>query len=280
MTVVVDLLTVGYYLQPMEPAVHGHSGGAQRGLFQRFVVANRRLSRLVEQYLPQARTNPSAVFSRIVAERVRQLGYGAVVLDVGAGRRSVLAGWPRAGMRLIAVDSSWDELRENRDADERLLADVCCGIPLSDQSVDMIISRHVMEHLPNAAAFVSESARLLRPDGCYVHFFSCRFALFSILNRLLPRSWTSPILRTTMPGDGESERFAARYHSCWPSAFCRLLRQAGLTVDFSHLSYYGSHYLGFLFPAYLLSVTLEIAMMSLRTTHLCAYLVVAGRRKG
>lgn len=280
MVIIVDLTLAGWYLRAVEPITSEYRDDVRCGLFYRFIAVNRRLSRLVEQRLPQARINPSVVFSRVVAERVQRLKDGAVVLDIGAGRRSVLAGWLRTGIRLVAIDSSANELRANRDADELLLADVCRRTPLDDESVDLLISRHVVEHLPDITAFVRESARVLRPNGWYVHFFPCRFAPFAIFNRLLPRTLTARILRLTSPETSGTERFAAKYHWCWPSEFCRLLNGAGLAVDFTYVSYYGSHYLNFLFPAYLLSITFEMAVMSLKLANLCAYLVIAGRKQG
>jgi ubiquinone/menaquinone biosynthesis C-methylase UbiE len=232
----------------------------------------------VERRLPQARFNPSARYEQVVAERLRGLGPGALVLDIGGGRRCAIAGLRPSGVRLVAVDSSESELALNRDVDERVLADVCSRIPMNDGSVDMVVSKHVMEHLPDTPAFVRESARVLKPGGWAVHFFPCKFALFALVNRALPRRLAERLLWATVPETAGVERFRPSYQSCLPGSFARLLMRHGFVVELLEVSYYGAHYLSFFFPCYISAAVFEMAAQAAHWKALCAYAVVAARR--
>jgi len=249
------------------------------GAWRRFAAANRRVSARIERLLPQARVNPSTLYSQVVAERLRRLDPGAVVLDVGGGRRSAVAGLVPAGVRLVAVDSSESELALNAEVEEKVVADVCRHVPFADRSIDMVVSKHVLEHLPDTGAFVGESARVLRPGGAFVHFFPCRYAGFAVANRLVPRGLAGRLLAAACPETAGSERFRAVYDRCFPGAFRRLLAEAGFRLDLLHASFYGSHYLGFFVPLYLAGASLEMAARGLGLGDLCAYLVAAGRRR-
>ncbi|OOO03274.1 MAG: putative S-adenosylmethionine-dependent methyltransferase [Chromatiales bacterium USCg_Taylor] len=43
-----------------------------------------------------------------------------------------------------------------------------CSLPLTDGSVDTVLSTQVLEHVPNADFYISECARLLKTDGVLI----------------------------------------------------------------------------------------------------------------
>jgi ubiquinone/menaquinone biosynthesis C-methylase UbiE len=255
----------------------GRQGRAQRPP-EGFVAANRRVAARVERLLPQARVNPSVLYSELVRARMARLGPGAVVLDVGGGRRCAFAGVVPAGVRLVAVDSSERELALNADVCEKVVADVCDRVPFPDASVDLVVSKHVMEHLPDTVSFVRESARVLKPGGWCVHFFPCRWAVFAVVNRLLPAGLARRVLAAVVPESAERERFRPVYDRCRAGAIRRVLEQAGFEGVRVRPGFYGSHYLGFFLPVYLAGACWELAATSLGALDLCAYLVVEARR--
>lgn len=96
-------------------------------------------------------------------------------LDVGAGtgvvldrlsKRDAFAGWTMIGLELFddmvvagnarfAARAVQAEMRQG-DAQE---------LPLADASVDMVVSRATIHHLPDKVAALKEMARVLRPGG-------------------------------------------------------------------------------------------------------------------
>ena len=88
---------------------------------------------------------------------------GATVLDLGAGRRSAYAGYiePGSGVRLVAVDISPEELAANTDVSETRVADVSKDLPFDDGSVDLVLSRALLEHVDGVPQAVRNMRRVL-----------------------------------------------------------------------------------------------------------------------
>jgi ubiquinone/menaquinone biosynthesis C-methylase UbiE len=101
----------------------------------------------------------------------RSLRPGEVVADVGCG-----TGWLAAGLRrtapevtTIGVDLSAGMLGKARAAGAWPLARAeATRLPLRDASVDVVVCRGVLHHLPDVAAALREWRRALRPGGAVV----------------------------------------------------------------------------------------------------------------
>lgn len=99
----------------------------------------------------------------LAARRAR----GVVVLDAGCGEgygTRILAG---AAARVLGVDRVPDVVAHARRAypeADLLVADVC-DLPLADESVDLVVSLQVIEHVAAPDRLVAEAARVLRPGG-------------------------------------------------------------------------------------------------------------------
>src|SRR6266568_3208172 len=132
------------------------------------VNANVRWSRATERHyrLPTDKTLWQR-FEREADALIRALPDGATVLDLGGGRRCVYAGsvQPPGRVKLIAVDISAEELALNGDVAETRVADVAAGLPLPDGSVDLILSRALLEHVQGVPAAIRHMARVLKAGG-------------------------------------------------------------------------------------------------------------------
>ncbi|MGH3744833.1 MAG: class I SAM-dependent methyltransferase, partial [Mycobacteriales bacterium] len=101
----------------------------------------------------------------------RPLRTGEVVLDAGCG-----TGWLAAGLRrarpdvtVIGSDLSAGMLSRARTAGGRPLVQADSTVlPLAAGSVDVLVCRGVLHHLPDVAAALREWRRVLRPDGAVV----------------------------------------------------------------------------------------------------------------
>lgn len=241
---------------------------------------NRQACARIARRLPHTRVDINDLYDQDVALRMLELPPGAVVVDVGGGRSCRVARFRPPGIRLLAVDISEDELRLNRDVDEWRVGDCTHRLPLANGEASMLVSHSAVEHFRSVAGFVAEAARVLRPGGWFINTFPCRFALFALINQLLPRSVSRAVLRTVFPGSEGTLGYVAHYRRCYPSGFAPLLRRSGFALENLMVGYSQSSYFDFFLPFYLASLSFELMGYLTQVRDLAAYLVVSARRTG
>ena len=120
-------------------------GAGRRGIAAN-TSASRRLARQLQ--LPTDKTLWRS-FEQEVQDDIRALPDGSVVVDIGGGRRCVYHHALRPGITLIATDVSAEELALNGHASRTVVADVSQALPLPSASADLVVSRAVLEHVPD-----------------------------------------------------------------------------------------------------------------------------------
>lgn len=101
----------------------------------------------------------------------RPLRADETVLDAGCGTGWLAAGLRRGvpGLSVIGVDLSRGMLERASTAGAwPLLQADAQRLPLADASVDLIVTRGVLHHLPDAPGALAEWRRVLRPGGAVV----------------------------------------------------------------------------------------------------------------
>jgi ubiquinone/menaquinone biosynthesis C-methylase UbiE len=178
---------------------------------------------------------------RALGEVERLLGHpvlaGEVVLDPGCG-----TGWQAAGLRrtlrarpgagpVLGVDLSAGMLRRARAAGAwPLLQADATRLPLAAGSVDLVVTRGVLHHLPDVVAALAEWRRVLRPGGAAVVVSEPSPAVErhgAVLVRGL-----LPLLRrelTDVENFWELASMAANLHVFTPDALSGQARAAGFT---------------------------------------------------
>ena len=219
-------------------------------------------------------------FEDEAAALIRALPDGAVVLDLGGGRRCVYATAvdPPGRLRLVAIDISAEELALNRDVADTYAADVATGLPMPDGSVDLILSRALLEHVDGVSGAVQHMARVLRPGGVALHIIPCRYSLFGIAARLLP---FEPLLRLThkvMPSTRDDIGFAVHYDHCYPQALAHDFRAAGFRKVQMQLTWACPGYFTAFYPLFLTHALYEQIVRRLGIRRLAAYVVVKATR--
>ena len=248
-------------------------------MLRRFVRANRRIASAIEQRLPQRRLDISSEYTLVVTRHMRALEPGAVIVDAGGGRRCAVAEGKPAGAHLVAVDESAAELALNREVDETRVADISRALPFADSEVAMVVSKHVLEHLPDTGGFVREAARVLSPGGRLICVFPARYAPFALLNRIVPARYKQRLLHSLHPETEGTLRFRAYYDRCNASAMSALLASSGFEIEALIPSYYQSHYFGFFLPLYLASALYELVVASAGARDLAANLLIVARKR-
>jgi SAM-dependent methyltransferase len=93
---------------------------------------------------------------------------GETVLDVGTGTglvaRLACARVTSTG-RVLGIDPSVPMLRKARRPGIHVVGAVTPGLPVRDDSVDVVVANLVLSHLPDVHASLVDMARVLRPAG-------------------------------------------------------------------------------------------------------------------
>jgi SAM-dependent methyltransferase len=188
------------------------------------------------------------------------------VLDFGAGRglwAEIESGFKRQlttlrgkCKRVIGADLDRTVL-DNPLVDEAIVLPDDGSIPLPDQSVDMIVSWAVFEHLTDPARTAAELDRILRPGGWICAWTPNRWGYVSIGARLVPNRFHTRVLRRIHP---TSER---RECDVFPT-FYRLntlgaLRRHFPTTRFEHFSYLFNGEPTYHANSFLLALAMDIA---------------------
>jgi ubiquinone/menaquinone biosynthesis C-methylase UbiE len=244
-----------------------------------FIDANRRRSKRLERRLPHTRPRLHVRYARTVAKYADKRP-GRVVVDLGAGRTShfVALQDPGSTAQIVGVDVDGDELARNEEVDTRVVVAPGAPLPLDDTSVDLVVSRSVLEHVEGVEATLAEAYRILVPGGRTIHVFASRRAPFSLLNRLLSERASRWLLRNLVPGSDGRLGFPAHYEHCTATQMEQVLRRQGFEVERTEVSYYQSDYFGFLLPLYALSVAYERIIRALGRRDLAATVLIVGRK--
>jgi SAM-dependent methyltransferase len=250
-------------------------------LSARLIGFNRKMSRAVERWLPVSfKRHLHTLYKFEVAGLVNRRP-AQVVLDIGGGKECPFLPFVKeAGSHLIiAVDCSDHELRLNPELDNKVVADAASSaFPFQDSSADLIVSRSVVEHLHDNAAFFANCAQVLRPGGTLVHTFPCKFAPFSLINQLLPNRVTRRLLAYFHPHWEDECGFVAYYDHCYYSGIRELLERSGFCNARFAFRYYQSIYFDFFFPLYGLALVYDLLVWAAGARNLaCAILVTAER---
>jgi 2-polyprenyl-3-methyl-5-hydroxy-6-metoxy-1,4-benzoquinol methylase len=93
---------------------------------------------------------------------------GGRVLEVGCGYGAMLEVLRVEGFDPIGIDPSLRAVSFCRTRGLRVMVGAAPNLPFGDALFDLVIARHVIEHVSMPPAFVSELARLIRPGGLLV----------------------------------------------------------------------------------------------------------------
>lgn len=247
-------------------------------LLRNLIRANKRISKPIARLWPHASFDIFDAYDKYVAGYAER-GHGMnLVADIGAGHRCPFRKYVAAEsrVRIVGVDISQEAMNDNTDLDEKRVADVVEDLPFADGEVDLLVSRSVLEHLPDVERFVANSARVIRPGGYSIHVFPCRYAHFALINRVLPNVWARQLMAYLYPKNVSG--FPAFYDHCYYTGARQLCDAHGFELVDYRVSYYASDYYTFFFPIFLVSMLYEMTLKWLGVKNLGATLLIVARK--
>jgi SAM-dependent methyltransferase len=143
------------------------------------------------------------------------------VVDYGAGRgagpledpvpyRRNLRTLQGKCQRLIGIDVD-EAVRRNPALDEASTISIGEPLPLSDSSVDIVVSDWVLEHIQEPEALASEIARVLKPGGWFCARTPNRWGYIGLGANLVPNEWHNQFLKYLQPQKKHVDTFPTAY---------------------------------------------------------------------
>jgi SAM-dependent methyltransferase len=164
-------------------------------------------------------------FEEVIREYVAD---GSLVLDAGCGSGRIFRyDVGSTGVLIVGVDVT-TQLRDNPNIQRPVLGDVQV-LPFADASFEVVLTSHVVEHLPRPAEAFREMARVLKPDGRLLLLTPNRFHYVPLLAGILPHRLHVRFNRSR--GVGERDIFPTVYRANTAGRLRRLLESAGLSVE-------------------------------------------------
>lgn len=169
------------------------------------------------------------------------------VLDYGAGRgvRHLTGGSYEIKItnlkgkcrKVIGVDVD-PVVVENSSLDEAYVMQSDSKIPLPDNSVDLVMSWAVFEHISNPEEACAELRRVLKPGGWICAFTPNKFGDVAIVARLVPNRLHARVLKSIgMVGDGAVREEVDVFPTFYRLNSSRALKTFFPERDYSHHSY-------------------------------------------
>jgi len=228
--------------------------------------------RLADKYYPNE-SHPYRLFERRVLELLRP---DQVLVDAGCGRSAPVLQRFRGkarelvGIDLVPFDSSVSGLN--------LIHGDLVRTGLPDESVDVIMSRSVMEHITDPPATYSEMNRILRPGGHFIFLTANMWDYASLISKLIPNRFHSKIVAIT-EGREEKDVFPVAYRTNTRRAIARFASQTDFEVlSLDYLGQYPNYFLfnGLLF---LIATGYEKLVDRIRPLHFLKGWILATLRK-
>jgi ubiquinone/menaquinone biosynthesis C-methylase UbiE len=246
-------------------------------LLHRFLQANRRLSTRFD------RRRDTALYARYdddVADALSSITEGGLVADIGGGRTCSFADRliRTHDVKIVAVDLSADELAANSTAHETRVADVSRHIPFADSEVDLLVSRTLLEHVPDVETAAREMARVLKPNGQTLHLLPCRYALFAIVARIIPFDLAKRLLHMAIPESRGVVEFDVFYDHGHPRELERVFSSAGFREVDIEYTWDQTAYFHAFFPLFLLVLFYQRLAELCRLRILASYAIVRAIR--
>ena len=164
--------------------------------------------------------------------RVRALvSPGMTVVDLGAGRGSRyddaesfharFCSLHGEVARLVGIDVDRAVLA-NTHLDEAHVVAPDAPWPMASNSVDIVVSEYVLEHIEHPHRFAAELDRVLRPGGWLCALTPNRFGYVGIGNGLVPDRLKDALMRRLWPGRRADDAFATHYRLNTLAALARV----------------------------------------------------------
>lgn len=203
-----------------------------------------RLSEKIQKRLFGTWPHPYKTYEKMIEARLKP---DSVMLDAGAGRTApVLAKFVGKAKRLVGVELVTFDPKKVPAGVELIQADLGKVPQMETASVDLIISRSVLEHIKDIEPVYKEMHRILKPGGSFIFLVPNFWDYVSLISWIVPNKLHGLIVSKTEGRDAH-DTFPAFYKSNTRGSVSRLASRTGFRMI--SCEYLGQYPAMFLFNA-------------------------------
>jgi SAM-dependent methyltransferase len=156
------------------------------------------------------------VYKQLIMELIQQNNIRRVC-DIGGGANPLLNAdyIHQSGIDYSILDISETELAKASIDCTKIQADIASHDFPIDSKFDLVFSKMLAEHIPDAEQFHKNVLRILAEGGIAVHFFPTLYSLPFLVNYLVPEYLADVLLEIISPRDKHQHaKFPAYYRWC------------------------------------------------------------------
>jgi len=243
-------------------------------MLRQFVRANKNLQEKFDATFP--RFHPRESYFDILTDRIYQdviQRDNARILEVGGVDRPLLN--KSADYVYIGVDI--DDKPQGLDVYDQFIAQ-SIEEPLQVK-VDLVISKTLMEHVPDNEASVRVMYDCLNNGGSTHHYIPSKWHPYSICLRLAGHKLQNKLIGVLRPEAADVTGYPAFFNNCTPGAMKKLFQEAGFTEIEVNAYYQARGYFSFFFPIYIIILVYERICKSLDLPLLASGFIISAKKR-
>jgi len=202
------------------------------------MIYMRKISEKLRDRLFQPRDYPYQVYENEIAAAINNV---SILLDAGCGNTAPLLKIFSRNVRM-AIGADLNRPPVNLSKIKIIQCDISSTC-LRDNSIDMIISRSVLEHVKDPILVYKELHRILKPGGDFIFIVPNLGHYASILSLLIPHRHHGSLVSAVEDRRNE-DVFPAYYRSNSYRSIKKLSKKSGFKiVDFNYLNQYPYYFM-------------------------------------
>ncbi|MFK8078826.1 MAG: methyltransferase domain-containing protein [Granulosicoccus sp.] len=239
-----------------------------------FVRANKKLQRKFDEAFPGF--HPRESYFDILTDRIQEDAAkreNAKILEVGGVDRPLL----QKSEEYVYIGVDIDEKPQGLDVYDQFIAQ-SIEEPLA-MKVDMVISKTLMEHVPDNKASVNVMYQCLNQGGSTHHYIPSKWHPYSICLRLVGHKLQNRLIGALRPEAADVTGYPAFFNNCTPGAMRKRFEEVGFT-DIQVTAYYQARgYFSFFFPLYALILVYERVCKALNLQVLASGFIISATKQ-
>jgi SAM-dependent methyltransferase len=201
----------------------------------------------------------------------------SIIADIGCGRTSRFAKHKGSYGKLIGIDVSEEEIQHNQEIDEKIVCNAGEKISLPNESIDLVVSFFVLEHVANPDQFFSEIRRILKPAGKFVLLAPNFLYPVFFLNKIISNQKFKKIILAKIAKRDPGTVFPVYYKANSLFALNRLRRKGIFkSIEVTYLN--GPFDLHFSFFLFRLAVYFEKFLYFIKADYLLPHMIIVGEK--